>query len=58
MVGDNRSGREAIIPLEKLPGLMQKMGGGGTGRLYRTIEGYDLVLTNERNNRFLQRLSR
>ena len=58
MVGDNRSGREAIIPLEKLPGLMQKMGGGGTGRLYGTIEGYDLVLTNERNNRFLQRLSR
>lgn len=58
MVGDNRSGREAIIPLEKLPGLMQKMGGQGTGRLYGTIEGYDLVLTNERNNRFLQRLSR
>ena len=58
VVGDNRSGREAIIPLEKLPGLMQKMGGGGTGRLYGTIEGYDLVLTNERNNRFLQRHSR
>jgi len=58
VVGDNRSGREAIIPLEKLPGLMQKMGGAGTGRLYGTIEGYDLVLTNERNNRFLQRHSR
>jgi hypothetical protein len=59
VVGDNRSGREAIIPLEKLPGLMQKMGGaGGNGRLYGTIEGYDLVLTNERNNRFLQRQTR
>ena len=58
VVGDNRSGREAIIPLEKLPGLMQKMGGGMGGRLYGTIEGYDLVLTNERNNRFLQRQTR
>lgn len=58
VVGDNRSGREAIIPLEKLPGLMQKMGGVGGGRLYGTIEGYDLVLTNERNNRFLQRQTR
>lgn len=58
VVGDNRSGREAIIPLEKLPGLMQKMGGGGNGRLYGTIEGYDIVLSNERNNRFLQRNAR
>jgi len=58
VVGDNRSGREAIIPLEKLPGLMQKMGGGGNGRLYGTIDGYDLVLTNERNNRLMQRASR
>lgn len=58
VVGDNRSGREAIIPLEKLPGLMQKMGGGTNGRLYGTIEGYDLVLSNERNNRFLQRQTR
>ena len=58
VVGDNRSGREAIIPLEKLPSLMQKMGGGTNGRLYGTIEGYDLVLSNERNNRFLQRQTR
>ena len=58
MVGDNRSGREAIIPLEKLPGLMQKMGGGNGGRLYGTIQGYDLVLSNERNNRLMQRASR
>jgi hypothetical protein len=58
LVGDNRSGREAIIPLEKLPSLMQKMGGGGTGRLYSTIDGRDIVLSTERTNRMNQRTSR
>ena len=58
VVGDNRSGREAIIPLEKLPGLMQKMGGGMGGRLYGSLDGYDIVLSNERNNRLMQRSSR
>jgi len=58
LVGDNRSGREAIIPLEKLPSLMQKMGGGGSGRLYSTIDGRDIVLSTERTNRMNQRTSR
>jgi hypothetical protein len=58
MVGDNRSGREAIIPLEKLPGLMNKMGGSGSTRVYGRLHGADLLLSSERAGRIQQRISR
>jgi len=48
MVGDNRSGREAIIPLEKLPGLMNKMQGSKDISLSTRLHGQDLVLATKR----------
>lgn len=51
MVGDNPSGKEAIIPFERMGEFMKMMGGGQstqqvvvTGR----ISGRDLILSNER----------
>lgn len=54
-VGDNRSGREAIIPLERLPGMMEKMGGGST-RVYGSLRGEDIHLSNMRGARMQQRI--
>ena len=58
VVGDNRSGREAIIPLEKLPALVSKMGGGGSSRIYGNLRGSDLVVSSERGGRMQQRITR
>ncbi len=44
MIGDNRSGKEAVIPLEKLPSLMSKMGGNKEMELSTRLDGQDLVL--------------
>jgi len=55
-VGDNRSGREAIIPLERLPGLMDKMGGGGSTRVYGSLKGTDIHISNMRGARVQQRI--
>jgi hypothetical protein len=57
VVGDNRSGREAIIPLEKLPGLMSKMGAGSSTRVYGRLHGTDILLSSERSGRVQQRIS-
>ena len=57
LVGDNRSGREAIIPLEKLPSLMQKMGGVGGTRVYGHLSGYDIALSSDRGGKRFQRIS-
>lgn len=56
MVGDNRSGKEAIIPLEKLPALMGKM--GGSTRVYGQLSGYDIALSSDRSGKRFQRISR
>lgn len=57
MVGDNRSGKEAIIPLEKLPTLMERMGGTSGGRVYGTLNGYDIALSGSRSGKRFQRIS-
>ena len=57
MVGDNRSGKEAIIPLEKLPYLMSQMGGLGGTRVYGQLSGYDLAISSERGGKRFQRIS-
>lgn len=57
LVGDNRSGREAIIPLEKLPSLMAKMGGVGGSRVYGQLSGYDIALSSDRSGKRMQRIS-
>tara|TARA_R100000081_G_scaffold67454_1_gene35048 strand:+ start:2470 stop:5361 length:2892 start_codon:yes stop_codon:yes gene_type:complete len=48
MIGDNRSGKEAVIPLEKLPSLMGKMGGNKEMELSTRLDGQDLVLASRR----------
>lgn len=58
VVGDNRSGKEAIIPLEKLPGLMAQMGGMGGTRVYGHLDGYDIALSSDRSGKRFQRISR
>jgi len=55
-VGDNRSGREAIIPLEKLPSMMEKMGAGGNNRVYGSLRGEDIHLSSMRGARMQQRI--
>ena len=59
MVGDNPSGKEAIIPFERMGEFMKMSGGGGgqqnvvvTGR----ISGKDIVLSNERAGRDRSRI--
>jgi hypothetical protein len=51
MVGDNPSGKEAIIPFERMGEFMKMMGGGqGAQQVVVTgrISGRDLILSNER----------
>jgi hypothetical protein len=51
MVGDNASGKEAIIPFERMGEFMKMMGGGqGAQQVVVTgrISGRDLILSNER----------
>jgi hypothetical protein len=58
MVGDNPSGKEAIIPLEKMGQIFGGMQGGGMGggRLTASVSGTDLKFildrTNQNFNRF------
>jgi len=55
-VGDNRSGREAIIPLERLPGIMAEMQGGSSTRVYGSLKGTDIHISNMRGARVQQRI--
>lgn len=54
MVGDNPGGREAIIPLNKLPGLLGGMGGNGYIAETR-IQGTELILLLKRADVAYQR---
>jgi len=52
LLGDNPSGREAVIPFEKMGQFMKMVGAeGGTQRVevFGKIRGRDILLTNERN---------
>jgi len=58
MVGDNPGGREAIIPLNKLPGLMQQSGAGMGGIVAEYIlRGQDLLTVLKRAEQSNQRLT-
>jgi hypothetical protein len=51
MVGDNPSGKEAIIPFERMGEFMKMMGGGQSAQqvvVTGRISGRDLILSNER----------
>jgi len=58
MVGDNPGGREAIIPLNKLPGLMQQSSDGmGTIVAEYILRGQDLLTVLKRAETSNQRLT-
>lgn len=59
MVGDNPSGKEAIIPLEKMGQIFGGMQGGGTGggRLTATVSGTDLKFVLDRTNQDFNRFN-
>jgi len=49
------SSREAIIPLDRLPSLIERMGGSGSANLTATLRGEDLVLASDRARRKMGR---
>jgi hypothetical protein len=53
MVGDNASGKEAIIPFEKMGSFLNQFGGGGTQRIIvdGVISGNDLKLVMRETDR-------
>lgn len=53
MVGDNASGKEAIIPFERMGEFMKMAGGGQSQQVVVTgrISGKDIVLSNQRGSR-------
>ena len=53
MVGDNASGKEAIIPFERMGEFMKMAGGGQSQQVFVTgrISGKDIVLSNQRGSR-------
>jgi hypothetical protein len=52
MVGDNASGKEAIIPFERMGEFLDNYGGGGNGGTLETrISGDDLVMILNRSNK-------
>ena len=59
MVGDNPSGKEAIIPLEKMGQIFGGMQGGGMGggRLTATVSGTDLKFVLDRTNQDFNRFN-
>jgi hypothetical protein len=59
MVGDNPSGKEAIIPLEKMGQIFGGMQGGGTGggRLTASVSGTDLKFVLDRTNQDFNRFN-
>ena len=59
MVGDNPSGKEAIIPLEKMGQIFGGMQGAGTGggRLTATVSGTDLKFVLDRTNQDFNRFN-
>jgi hypothetical protein len=51
LIGDNPSGREAVIPFERMGEFIRMAGanlGGGSQQLTATIKGQDLLLSNQR----------
>jgi len=53
MIGDNSSGREAVIPFERMGEFLGKYGGGGNQNMNVTgkISGLNIILSHERANR-------
>jgi hypothetical protein len=47
ILGDNPSGKEAVIPFEKMGSFLNKFGGGGSGRVevFGRLLGQDIFLS-------------
>ena len=60
VVGDNQSGKEAIIPFERMGEFLGKFGGGGGAQhivVSGKLSGSDILLSAERSKRSLQRVT-
>ena len=57
VVGDNQSGKEAIIPFERMGEFLGKFGGGGAQHIVVSgkLSGSDILLSAERSKRSVQR---
>src|SRR3990172_943421 len=58
ILGDNPSGKEAVIPFEKMGSFLSKFGTGGNSgaqELYAVVTGENIVLSS---NRYLQRVNK
>jgi hypothetical protein len=52
MIGDNPSGREAVIPFERMGEFLGQMGGGNQNmNVTGKINGLDIILSHERAKR-------
>ena len=60
LIGDNPSGKEAIIPFEKMGRFLEMAGGNKVGQhshaFNAVLQGQDIVLSNERANRTRKRV--
>tara|TARA_R110000765_G_scaffold23624_2_gene59612 strand:+ start:2986 stop:5373 length:2388 start_codon:yes stop_codon:yes gene_type:complete len=60
VVGDNQSGKEAIIPFERMGEFLGKFGGGGGAQhivVSGKLSGSDILLSAERSKRSVQRVT-
>ena len=60
VVGDNQSGKEAIIPFERMGEFLGKFGGGGGAQhivVSGKLSGNDILLSAERSKRSVQRVT-
>ena len=51
LIGDNPSGREAVIPMEKMGSFLGQAGANGNMNVTGKIQGSDIILSHERANR-------
>ena len=58
MIGDNPSGKEAVIPFERMGEFLDMAGAGGSSNVVVTgrISGRDIMLSNERTSRDRKRI--
>lgn len=49
LLGDNPSGREAVIPFERMGQFVNQVGGGNT-QVFGRLDGMDILLSSDRSN--------
>jgi hypothetical protein len=49
LIGDNPSGKEAVIPFEKMGQFLGQFGGSQEVVVYGRLDGRDIMISNERS---------